>query len=167
MEFFAWFENTSLSIWVRESPLVFPTILIAHALGMGALVGVNAFIGLRAIGVAKAVPAVMLERFVPLMWTGFVASLLSGFLLLVAYPAKALTNPVFYLKFTFIGGAFFWSNEVRRRLIASGDSTSTASLRWISLNRAGVLLLLLWASAITAGRFLAYTNSVLLASHLF
>jgi hypothetical protein len=161
MEFFAWFEDTSLSIWVRESPLVFPTILIAHALGMGTLVGVNVLIGLRAVGFAKAVPSAMLERFVPLMWTGFVASLLSGLLLLAAYPAKALTNPVFFLKFVFIGGAFALSSGIRRRLIGSDGSTPGSSLR-----TAAALLLLLWALAITAGRFLAYTHSVLLASHL-
>jgi hypothetical protein len=165
MEFFAWFENTALSIWVRESPLVFPSILIAHALGMGTLAGINVLIGLRAIGVAKAVPPAMLERFVPLMWTGFIASLLSGLLLLAAYPAKALTNPVFYLKFVLIGGAFALSNAVRRRLSAP-DAQMSVPLAWTSLQWAGAMLLLLWAAATTAGRFLAYTHSVLLASHL-
>jgi hypothetical protein len=160
MEFLAWFENTSLSTWVRESPLVFPTILIAHALGMGCLVGVNVLFGLRAVGVVGSIPGGMIQRFVPLMWVGFMASLVSGLLLLAGYPAKALTNPVFYLKLALIGLAFFVLKRVGRRIMEPDASVS-------SLRVAGASLLLLWAGAIAAGRFLAYTHSVLLASHLF
>jgi hypothetical protein len=162
MEFLAWFENTSLSIWVRETPWVFPTILVAHALGMGSLVGVNALVGLRALRVVTSISSAMLERFAPLMWSGFVVSLVSGAALLAAYPAKALTNPLFVVKFAFIGLAFYVLKRVRRRLAQPDDPAVLASLRI-----AAVGLLLLWAGAISAGRFLAYTHSVLLASHLY
>jgi len=161
MEWLAWFENTSLSIWTRESPLVFPTILIAHALGMGALVGVNVFLGLRAFGFVRSVSAATMERFVPIMWLGFVACLGSGLLLLAAYPAKALTNGVFYMKFIFMAAAFAVSLRLRRRLVQANDQVVAGSLR-----TSGAMLLLLWAGVITAGRFLAYTHTVLLASHL-
>jgi hypothetical protein len=158
MEFLAWFENTGLSTWVRESPPVFPTILVIHALGMGTLVGANVVVGLRAIGVARSLELSTLERFVPLVWIGFIASLGSGLLLLAGYPAKALTNPVFYVKFAFIGAAFaLWRRM--RRIMNAGEVVGT-------LPMVGIGLLVLWAGAITAGRFLAYTHTVLLASHL-
>lgn len=161
MESLAWFESTALSVWVRESPLVFPTILIMHALGMGALVGVNVFLGLRAFGLVRSVTAASLERFVPLMWIGFIACLVSGLLLLAGYPAKALTNGVFYLKFIFLGAAFIVSLRLRGRLADASHAGLAGSLRL-----SGAMLLLLWAGVITAGRFLAYTHTVLLASHL-
>jgi hypothetical protein len=160
MESFLWFENTLLSIWVRESPLVFPTILIAHAIGMGTLVGVNVLIGLHALRVSPQLPGAMLVRFLPLMWAGFLVSLFSGLLLLAAYPAKALTNPVFFLKFVLIALAFVVGQRVLRRI--TGQPISTGSPRIAAIG-----LLLLWAGAITAGRFLAYTHHVLLASHLY
>jgi hypothetical protein len=95
---------------------------------------------------------------VPLAWIGFIASLVSGLLLLAGYPAKALTNPVFYLKFACIGAAFaLWLRM--RRIMNAGDVVGT-------LPMAGIGLLVLWAGAITAGRFLAYTHTILLASHL-
>ncbi len=162
MEFFAWFESTALSIWVRESPLVFPTILIVHALGMGSLVGVNVFVGLRALGFVESISTEMLRSFFPIMWLGFVASLASGLLLLAAYPAKALTNPIFYLKFAFIGAAFVVLRAIRRRAAWMDAVDAMPALIRIG----AVALLVLWAAAITAGRFLAYTHSVLLASHL-
>lgn len=160
MEAFAWFEDTWLSTWVRESPPMFPLILVAHALGMGALAGVNVLIGLRALG-AVMIPGAALGRFVPIMWIGFIASLSSGLLLLAAYPAKALTNPVFFLKFVFIIGGFVLANSVRRRLHNDAITPPERSMQW-----SGACLLLLWAAAITAGRLLAYTHTVLLASHL-
>jgi hypothetical protein len=163
MELFAWFESTALSIWVRESPLVFPTILIVHALGMGSLVGVNVFVGLRALGVVQSISIEMLRRFFPIMWLGFIASLASGLLLLAAYPAKALTNPVFYLKFAFIGAAFVVLRAMRRGAAWTDAVDAMPAAARIS----AVALLVLWAAAITAGRFLAYTHNVLLASHLY
>ncbi len=160
MESFLWFENTWLSIWVRESPLVFPTALVAHAMGMGTLVGVNVLIGLHALGVTPQLSGAMLVRFLPLMWAGFLASLLSGLLLLAAYPAKALTNPVFFLKFVLIALGLVVGRRVLRRI--TGQPVSIGSLRMVAIGA-----LLLWAGAITAGRLLAYTHHVLLASHLY
>ena len=161
MELFAWFENTAFSIWVRESPLVFPTLLIAHALGMGALVGVNVFLGLRALGVVRSTSGATLDRFVPIMWIGFFACLVSGLVLLAAYPAKALTNPVFFLKFVFIGLALAVSMRLRSRLAMPAQVPAAIPMRMTATG-----LLLLWVAAIAAGRFLAYTHGVLLASHL-
>jgi hypothetical protein len=163
MELFVWFENTQFSTWVRESPLVFPTILIAHALGMGCLVGVNVFVALRSLGFVRAISAEMLRRFVPILWLGFFASLGSGLLLLAAYPAKALTNSIFYLKFSLIGAALLLlrSMRVKATLIDGLDVLP------IGVRIHAIALLMLWAAAITAGRLLAYTHSVLLASHLY
>jgi hypothetical protein len=152
METFAWFEATTLSIWVRESPLVFPTLLIAHALGMGAVVGANVFL-------AWSLKSPRLHpSFSPLarvVWLGFVASLISGSLLLAAYPAKALTNPTFYLKLALVAAGLLLFARLRQRPTIDRPAI------------AAVTLLVLWFSAVTAGRFLAYTHSVLLASHLY
>ena len=155
MEHFAWFENTGLSTWVRESPLVFPTILILHALGMGALVGVSVLFALRALGVTAAVPNALLRAFVNTLWMGFACTLISGVFLLIAYPAKALTNTVFYVKLACVIAAF----GTLRALYVRDTKLDGA-------NRArAVAVLALWFAAITAGRLLAYTHHILLASH--
>lgn len=153
METFAWFESSALSIWVRESPLVFPTLLIAHALGMGLVVGINVLLAWRLFRAGRCVE---IDSFVPLVWLGFAASFVSGVLLLAAYPAKALTNPVFYLKIALItiGLILF---RILRSPVASTRPACVAA----------VALLTVWFAAITGGRLLAYTNTVLLASHLF
>jgi hypothetical protein len=161
METLAWLEGTAFSTWVRESPPVYPTILVMHALGMGFLAGINVLIGLRLAGVATQVPVARLARFLPLMWIAFAASAISGTLLLLAYPAKALTNPVFGLKLILIAAAFALLRSLRHRALADEGEVGT------QYATSGVALLLIWAGVITAGRLLAYTHSVLLASHEF
>src|SRR5262249_2921631 len=100
VHFTAWLENTDLSIWLRESPslLAFPFVLIVHAWGMGILAGSNAALDLRIIGFAPRVSLSAMEKFYPVLWFGFTINAISGILLLISYPTKALTNPVFYLK---------------------------------------------------------------------
>lgn len=153
MDTLAWFESTLLSIWVRESPLVFPTILIVHGLGMGMVVGANVFLAwcaFRSPSLRASLPSLA-----AIVWTGFVLSFASGALLLSAYPAKALTNPTFYLKAALIvlGLLLFLRAERRQR---------TSDLRL-----SAVVLVAVWFATVTTGRLLAYTHSVLLASHLY
>ena len=82
--------------WVRESPslLAFPTVLIFHTVGMGFLAGANIAVDLRILGFAPRVPLSLMERFFPVMSLGFFVNAFSGVLLLIAYPTKALTNPL-------------------------------------------------------------------------
>jgi hypothetical protein len=72
----------------------------------------------------------------------------SGIALLVGYPTKALTNPVFYLKLGLIAVALVLVNMIRRRQQQLSDPRMLA-----------VFSLLCWAGAIVAGRLLAYTYS--------
>src|SRR5450432_3249695 len=92
-------ESTGLSTWIRESTSLwaFPGILTLHTVGMGFVAGLSAAVDLRILGFAPFVPLLELRRFFPVLWLGFWMNAVSGVLLLIAYPTKALTNPVFYL----------------------------------------------------------------------
>ena len=157
----AWIEATSLSVWVRESTSVvaFPAILSAHAIGMGLVAGFNAILALRLLGAARSIPVVELKRFVPIMWAGFWMNALSGILLLIGYPTKALTNPLFYLKLTLIALGMTLFLALRRRLFVNALVPASAA----TLRRIAYAVLFAWAGAITSGRLLAYTYTRLLA----
>ena len=160
---FAWAEATPLSVWIRESTsvLAYPAILSAHAIGMGLAAGINAAIGLRTLGVAQAIPLVELRRFVPLMWFGFCLNAVSGAALLLAYPTKALTNPLFYLKLTLIALALWLYGRLSRLVFVAADPRTDPQPR--GTRRLAMISLACWAGAITAGRLLAYTYTRLLA----
>ena len=103
--FLIWLESTALSQWVvgSESMFAFPGILALHAIGMGFAVGICLALDLRILGVAPGVRIAEMRRFVPVVWAAFWLNAVSGVLLLIGYPTKALTNPVFYLKLLLIG----------------------------------------------------------------
>jgi hypothetical protein len=54
---FGWIEHSSSSLWINESPSIFAFhgIGVLPTLGMGLLVGVNAAIALRILGIARRV----------------------------------------------------------------------------------------------------------------
>ena len=156
-------EETGLSIWIRESDSVFSFwfILSVHAIGMGLLVGASVLIGLRILGLAPDLPLAPLERFYRFIWVGFWIQVVSGILLLIGYPTKSLTNPLFYVKLTLIGLAMASMQMLRNRVFA--DSSLSEAAMMAKGRVFAVSSLIFWVGAITAGRLLAYTYSVLTA----
>ncbi len=161
---FFWLETSAFSVWTRESTsvLAFPTFLIVHAIGMAMVAGLSAAIDLRILGVAPGVPLTEMKRFVPFIWTGFGFSAVSGVILLIAYPTKALTDPVFYVKLTCVAVGLVQLRLIGNRVLRDPSLDSTP------VPRKGRILaatsLACWAGAITAGRLLAYTYVRLLTA---
>ncbi|MEY4878733.1 MAG: hypothetical protein RJB62_201 [Pseudomonadota bacterium] len=158
--FFAVIENSALSLWLRSSSslLAFPGVLVLHALGMGALAGGSLAIALRVLGVARGVPLAAIRQFYPVFWVGLSANVFSGVLLLTAYPTKALTNPVFFVKMLFVFlavTATLWLRDLANDAAHSVAPSDRAKM----LAAAAILF---WIAAIFAGRFLAYTHTRLL-----
>jgi len=160
----AWVESTALSQWIIGSPsmFAFPGILTFHAIGMGFAVGISAALDLRILGVAPGIPLAEMRRFMPFLWGGFWMNAVSGVLLLIGYPTKALTNPVFYLKLTLIGVAMTLYVRISKRAFRTTVDDGGISQ---SLKRLAIASLVCWASAITAGRLLAYTYHRLTQLH--
>jgi hypothetical protein len=165
--FFVWLESTGPSVWVRESPslFAFPGILALHTVGMAFLVGTSMAISLRTLGAASRLAPRSLLGFVPVMWLGLFLNAFSGVILLAAYPTKALTNPVFYLKLFLIGLALIGVRYmIRHYLKNAGADIAPGPAPPITARTVAALTILLWAGAITSGRFLAYTYTRLLAT---
>ena len=157
--FLAWLEATALSQWVVGSPslLAFPGILSLHAIGMGFAVGICLALDLRILGVAPGVQIAEMRRFVPIVWLAFWINAISGVLLLIGYPTKALTNPVFYLKLLLIAVGLWLFARIGRRVFddSAGDRRAESPV----VRRMAFVSIVCWVGAITAGRFLAYTYS--------
>jgi hypothetical protein len=181
--FFTWLEATAFSVWMRESPSIFafPIILAVHTIGLGLLAGITVALDLRLLGFAPRIPLQEFRRFWPLLWLGLWLNVLSGLALLAAYPTKALTNPIFYVKLGLIGVALAILRSVGRLLTTPDDAAggvdghqghsvrvashvgvaaaSAPALPGLARARTlAVVSLICWAGAIAAGRFLAYTH---------
>jgi hypothetical protein len=129
---------------------------------MAFVVGINVAVGLRLVGIAPKIPLQRIINFYPLHWYCSIAILVSGLALLAAYPAKALTNPVFYLKLTALIIGLGLSRYFQLKFQVEQSTIGEKKLKLL-----GALSLLLWVITITAGRFLAYTHNTLLASRFY
>jgi hypothetical protein len=159
--FLIWLESTPLNQWIVGSPslFAFPGILALHAIGMGVAAGLSAVIDLRILGVAPGIPLAEMRRYLPLLWAGFWLNAASGVLLLIGYPTKALTNPVFYVKLSLIAVAMTLVVRIGRALSDEGGANPPGR----RLRRLAITSLACWAGAVTAGRLLAYTYTRLTA----
>src|SRR5213083_2872395 len=104
MDFLRAIEQSSFSQWVvgSSSVLAFPSVLLLHTIGMGLVVGINAGIDLRILGLAPALPLAPMERFLPVLWVGFWVNAATGIVLLAADATTKMMNPDFYVKMVFI-----------------------------------------------------------------
>ena len=164
-EIFNTIEQSGISRWLRESQSIFGFyfILLFHTIGMSLVVGANAVVDLRILGVASDIPLRPLKRLFSIMWTGLGINVTTGLLLLTAYPTKALTNPDFYLKLSFIGLAVFLMARMNTRVF--GDS----SLSEAAMVAKGKIMarwsLVFWIGAVGAGRLLSETSRYFFYGH--
>ena len=123
---------------------------------MAFLAGGSAAIDLRILGFAPSMSLAAMERFLPVLWLGFAINAVSGTLLLIAYPTKALTNPLFYFKLTLVAVAltlvYLVARDVLRGAEPEGKSVPTRARMLAGASLAA------WLVLIAAGRYLAYTH---------
>ena len=151
-----WVESTSLSMWMRgESMLGFPAVLSAHTVGMGFLAGTSAGIDLRLLGVANRVPLSALAKFYPVIWLALALNFASGILLLIGYPYKAFTNPLFYVKLALIAVAVYLVVRIRSEVLVQPYPGAANVMR--RGRQLALISLACWAAVIFSGRLLAYT----------
>jgi hypothetical protein len=158
---FDWIEHTDLSLWIAgDSMLAFPAILTAHVLGTGFLAGTSSAIALRILGVARQVPLGRLELFYPIMWVALATNAVSGTLLLIGYPYKAFTNPLFYVKLLLIALAVYLVVKIRNEVLLNPQANKlpAETAMWRHARILVGLSLACWMGLIAAGRFLAYTT---------
>jgi Family of unknown function (DUF6644) len=154
-------ERSGLSTWIRESESAFAYyfVLVIHNIGLALLVGACGVLGARLLGFVPELPVAPFRRYFRFVWAGFWLNVASGVFLLIAYPTKALTNPIFYIKLALIAVGVVVLRRIERRLPrdAAARDSPPAVERSLALWMLG-----LWLGVLTAGRALAYTATYIL-----
>jgi hypothetical protein len=142
-------DQSALADWVRTTIWVYPLMLTLHAVGLAFAAGLSVAFDLRVLGVASALPLQPWSRLRPLFYTSLAVNAVSGVGLVLNNPAKWLVDPLFYVKISLLVLALIDTELIARRIFGVVSQ--------VSMPRAlAVLSLVLWASAVTAGRLLAY-----------
>ncbi|MEQ1610737.1 MAG: hypothetical protein ABL956_17505 [Hyphomonadaceae bacterium] len=158
---FAAIEQTPFSVWMREDFYAYFIALIFHSIGMALLIGGGVVIALRMIGVAGHTRIEKFRGFFPVMWFGAVMAIVSGIALLIGYPAKALTNPLFGVKFACLIGAALLVRHASRKLFPAAEGGEVLPPVGRSF---GIAMLMLWLGGVTAGKLLLHTYTILMVS---
>lgn len=147
-------EGSALATWTRESTSIwaYPTILTLHTFGLAIVVGVNAVIDARLLGMGTRLPVAALRALFPIMWWAFALNFVTGILLFMSDATTKSGQRVFYVKLAMIGLAFLvtrsiWTALRRESIDHSGLTT---------LRTRAIFSLVLWTAAIVSGRLLAY-----------
>jgi hypothetical protein len=156
--FLAFIEDSALGEWIRgsESLFAFPAIITLHAVGLGFLAGGSAAIDLRVLGFAPGMSLGAMGRFLPLLWLAFAVNAVSGTLLFIAYPTKALTNPLFYVKLALVALAMGLVYRIGATVLRAPDLERKPVAR--HAKALALASLAAWVALILAGRLLAYTH---------
>jgi hypothetical protein len=159
VEFLSTIEHSAFCTWVREDHSLwsYPGILFMHTLGMATVVGVSAMVDLRLLGFARTLPVAPLERYFPIMWTGFWIDAISGTILLAADATTTVANPVFGVKMVLI--ALGVVNMVLIRRVVFRDPNAGTAVPALGRFLAAASLVL-WFGATTAGQLMAYLGAV-------
>jgi hypothetical protein len=154
-------QNLALANWVRSSPSLFAysTILAAHAVGLGIVVGLNTLIALRLLGVAQGIPLAGMRQLYGIVWIGFLINLASGLLLFIAEAHSMAAMVAFWVKILFVALGMIVSELLKRFYF-----TDVASVQAGVVTRVGrklaIISLVCWYLALIAGRLTAYPDMV-------
>ena len=156
LDVFEWLECSSLAIYIRQSPLLFPAIEIVHIVGFIFLVGSAFLFDLRLLGISKKLPVQDVANYV-LPWSrrSLLMVIPSGLLLFIAQAKALSTNNVFGIKLILILIALTNAGFFHRYTFRSVSVWDTAQAPGAA-KVAAILSLVLWTSVITCGRLIAY-----------
>ena len=149
--------QTALSQFMQNQVWTISTIQSVHIMALAVVFTSAAAVDLRLLGVMGRGQTLgrMTSRFLPAVGWGVAVLLVTGLLLMVAEPKRAILNPYFQLKMAalVIVGAVTW---------ALGLSVAKHPERWMQPERrasaklVAVGSLCLWVLIMVAGRWIAY-----------
>jgi cytochrome bd-type quinol oxidase subunit 1 len=155
---FEWIDATPLSVAVRESPWLFPTLETAHVLALGLTVGSIAMVDLRLLGWTNRDRPVeqMLSEFLPWTWTAFAMAVVSGLLMFSSAATRYAGLTPFIAKMLLLGLAGInmavFQYSAHRTIGEWGRDRRPP----LAARAAGAISLLLWLFIVTLGRWIGF-----------
>lgn len=156
---FHWLETTSLAVYLRQSPLLYPIIETIHISGFIVLVGSAFLFDLRLLGVSRKISVTDLARHL-LPWSrrSLLLMIPSGLLLFMTQAVALGENRVFWTKLVLIALAFSNAAYFHRRTMPNVAQWDTMKATPSAAKAAGIISIILWTCVVTCGRFLAYVE---------
>ena len=160
--FIDWLAATEASQVIQRVFWIIPTVQIAHILAISVVLASMAMFDLRLLGLAGTRNSIasLSRRFMPWLWGALIVLALSGSILIVGEPKRALGNVAFELKMALLATAIAVTlafHAVLNRDLAAGAADLAPSHAGVAKITGGVSLAL-WGAIAVAGRLIAYAG---------
>ena len=160
-EFCAWLVKTPLSVGIQSTPWAIPAVQTIHILCIAIVVTYNGMLDLRLMGVAgrNRTLAEMAGDLMPWIWRALVVQAITGVIMIIAEPARELTNTVFWLKMSLLVPVLGLTLFLHRAIKRDAGYWEASPARRISAKAFAAVSILLWISILAAGRWIAYVQA--------
>ena len=156
--FCRWLAATPLSHTISSVEWIIPAVQTVHILAVAAVLTSVLMISRRLLQAGPGEPSMawVARRFLPYIWWPLPVLLLTGATLIVGEPARALKNPVFYLKMGLLLAAVAVTLACQLPLRRDANYWHRGRLRRWAAWLVALAALLLFAGIAIAGRWIAY-----------
>jgi hypothetical protein len=161
-DFISWLGATPASLYIQKVFWIIPTVQTIHILAISVVVASMAMFDLRLLGLAgkRNSIASLSRRFMPWLWCALIVLAVSGSILIIGEPKRALGNVFFGMKMCMLATAIIVTlgfQVILKRDLAGGAS-ELAPAHFGVARIVGLLSLVLWVGIAVAGRLIAYTG---------
>ena len=160
-DFINWLGATPVSLFIQKVFWIIPTVQTIHILAISVVLASMAMFDLRLLGVAgkRNSIASLARRFMPWLWGALIVLAVSGSILIIGEPKRALGNVFFAMKMCMLATAIIVTlgfQVLLKRDLAGGSDLAPAHFGVAKF--VGLLSLVLWVGIAVAGRLIAYTG---------
>ena len=161
-EFNTWLGATPASLVIQKVFWIIPTVQTVHIWASSAVLAAMAMFDLRRLGWVGTRHSVasLSRRFMPWLWGSLLVLAITGSILIVGEPRRALGSVSFLIKMCMLAAVI--SVTLGFQVILRGDlergSPDLAPAHFAAAKIAGLLSLVLWVGIAVAGRLIAYTG---------
>lgn len=153
-----WLQSLPWAAGVKESAWQFPVIESIHSLGLAVMLWPAAILDLRLLGVSMTRRPVseVAAHYLPWVWTGFSAMVLTGAILFASEAVKCYDSPFFRVKVALIAVAGLNALLFHKTVFDDAGKWDDGGPTPWRAKLAGGCSLLLWIGVVAMGRALAY-----------
>ena len=155
---FHWLQQTEIATALRESALVYPTVMATHLSGMALFGGLIFITDLRILGLAMRGTPVsdVVNQFRPWKYVGLVLVASCGIMLAWAKAEYYYHNPFFWAKLTLLLLVGVHAMVFRKSVYNNTAELDRAAVMPTNAKVAAWLSLALWIGLVSMGRLIGY-----------
>jgi hypothetical protein len=148
-----WLDGTAVSQGIQKILWLIPVLQTIHILAIAAVLSSAGMIELRILGITESTTITQTaNRFVPWLWSGLLVLALTGIVLIIGEPKRALPNPAFHLKMILLAAAIVATLRLRNGFWEE-DTPARRLTRALAIG-----IFAVWCAIAFAGRWIAYAD---------